>query len=61
MAKEKPLTGQLQNPGKQKKRKEKGAGTKKYERNRVKCARYRARVGKPHKEGNKRGKNHRKA
>lgn len=40
-----------------KKRKEKGAGTKKYDRNRVKCARYRYRVGKPHREGNKRGKN----
>jgi len=40
-----------------KKRKEKGAGTKKYDRNRLKCARYRARVGKPHKIGNKRGRN----
>lgn len=43
-----------------KKRKEKGAGTKKYDRNRLKCARYRNRVGKPAgrgKSGNKRGRN----
>lgn len=43
-----------------KKRKEKGSGTKKYDRNRVKCAKYRSRVGKPNgrgKPGNKRGRN----
>lgn len=46
--------------GNKKKRKEKGSGTKKYERNRVKCAKYRSRVGKPNGRGvpgNKRGKN----
>jgi hypothetical protein len=44
------------------KKKQKGAGTKKFDRNRTKCARYRARVGKPNGKGvpgNKRGKNKR--
>lgn len=57
---DKPLTGELQNPGKKKGKKQKGAGTKKYDRNRVKCATYRLRVGKPNgkgKPGNKRGRN----
>jgi hypothetical protein len=39
--------------------KKQGKKSRKYGRNRVKCARYRARVGKPHREGNKRGKNKR--
>lgn len=43
------------------KKREKGSGTKKYDRNRVKCAKYRARVGKPRGRGvpgNKAGHNH---
>lgn len=43
-----------------KKRKEKGSGTKKYDRNRKKCQLYRARVGKPRGKGvagNKAGRN----
>jgi len=34
-----------------KKNKDKGGGSKKYSRNRVKCARYRSRVGKPNGPG----------
>jgi len=58
---DRPLTGQLLNPVKGKKQKDKGGGAKKYGRNRVKCAQYRNRVGKPNgrgKPGNKRGKQH---
>ena len=36
---------------KRKKQKEKGGGTRKYGRNRKKCERYRARVGKPNGPG----------
>lgn len=46
-----------------KKQKDKGGGAKKYGRNRVKCAKYRSRVGKPNgkgQPGNKRGKQHNK-
>lgn len=40
-----------------KKNKDKGGGARKYGRNKKKCEQYRRRVGKPHYEGNKAGKN----
>ena len=45
----------LINPSK--KSRDKGGGSGKYGRNKIKCERYRRRVGKPHFEGNKAGKN----
>lgn len=40
-----------------KKQKDKGGGAKKYGRNKIKCARYRVRIGKPRQTGNKSGRN----
>lgn len=51
MAKKGSASEALAKAGIKKKTKEKGGGTRKYGRNRVKCARYRVRVGKPNGPG----------